>query len=114
MIRKIDRPQENVWPKLTIVEIDESVYSFFTLIKVLCGTISGIMFLLLSSLLLVLSMMAEPAKLFHDPRLLRSNVMFSFSRVSNVRIFFFFLLVSPLFMSSEFKKPTNELRKPQI
>jgi hypothetical protein len=74
MIRKIDRPQENVWPKLTIVEIDESVYSFFTLIKVLCGTISGIMFLLLSSLLLVLSMMAEPAKLFHDPRLLRNEI----------------------------------------
>jgi len=74
MIRKIDHPQENVWPKLTIVEIDESVYSFFTLIKVLCGTISGIMFLLLSSLLLVLSMMAEPAKLFHDPRLLRNEI----------------------------------------
>jgi len=74
MIRKIDRPQENVWPKLTIVEIDESVYSFFTLIKVLCGTISGIMFLLLSSLLLVLSMMAEPAKLLHDPRLPRNEI----------------------------------------
>jgi len=74
MIRKIDHPQENVWPKLTIVEIDESVYSFFTLIKVLCGTISGIMFLLLSSLLLVLSMMAEPAKLLHDPRLPRNEI----------------------------------------
>jgi hypothetical protein len=53
MSQQIDTPKENVWPNQTCSKIDESFYSFCVLAKVLCRSISGIVFIILSAILLV-------------------------------------------------------------